>query len=488
MVLIKGSLVSGLYVLQGSVITGEAATTSGSDDQDLTQLWNLRLGHMSEKGLSILGKQNLLSGYKGSRTEFCEHCVFGKQTGGKFSKTAVHSTKRKLDYIHSDLWGPNKVASKSGARYYMTLIDDYSRMVWVYFLKTKDEAFPTFVRWKTMVEKQTDRKVKRLRTDNGLEFCNHAFNDFCSTEGIVRHRTCAGTPQQNGIAERMNRMLCERARSMLSHSGLGQEFWAEAINTACYLVNRSPSTAIECRTLFEVWSDSHADYPQLRVFGCPAYAHVRDGKLEPRARKCVFLGYASGVKGYRLWCNDKKSPGFIISRDVTFNESASLTKEKENTGADTDHDTEEWVEIEVDAVVQSSSGDEVQIGAPELQQTYSITTGRERRQIRPPTRYVNMVAYALTVAESLDLQEPSSYREAISGSDADQWIGAMDEEIESLRKNQTWQLVSLPEGQKVVNCKWVFKKKKGIAGVKAPRYKARLVAKGFTQRQGIDFT
>ena len=109
---------------------------------------------------------------------------------------------------------------------------------------------------------------------------------------------------------------------MLSHSGLGQEFWAEAINTACYLVNRSPSTAIECKTPFEVWSGSHADYTQLRVFGCSAYAHVRDEKLEPRARKCVFLGYASGVKGYRLWCNDKKSPDFIISGDMTFNESA----------------------------------------------------------------------------------------------------------------------------------------------------------------------
>src|SRR3954471_14128148 len=214
-----------------------------------------------------------------------------------------------------------------------------------------------------MVEKQTDRKVKRLRTNIGLEFCNHAFNDFCSTEGIVRHRTCAGTPQQNGIAERMNRTLCERARSMLSHSGLGQELWAEAINTACYLVNRSPSTAIECKTPFEVWSGSHADYTQLRVFGCPAYAHVRDGKLEPRARKCVFLGHASGVKGYGLWCNDKKSSGFIISIDVTLNESTSLTKKKEDAVADTDRDIEERAEIEVVVVVQSSLEDEVHIAA-----------------------------------------------------------------------------------------------------------------------------
>src|SRR3954465_4671474 len=97
----------------------------------------------------------------------------------------------------------------------------------------------------------------------------------------------------------MNKTLCDRARSMFSHSCLGQEFWAAAINTACYFVNRSPSTAIDCKTPFEVWFCSHADYTQLRVFGCPAYAHVRDGKVEPVVRKCVFRGYASGVKGYR---------------------------------------------------------------------------------------------------------------------------------------------------------------------------------------------
>ena len=101
---------------------------------------------MSDKGLSLLNEQNLLDGYKDQALNFCEHCVFGKQTRVKFCKKAVHKTKDKLDYIHSDLWGPNKIPSKSGARYFITLIDDYSRMVWVYFFKTKDEAFSTFVK------------------------------------------------------------------------------------------------------------------------------------------------------------------------------------------------------------------------------------------------------------------------------------------------------------------------------------------------------
>ena len=93
----------------------------------------------------------------------------------------------------------------------LTIIDDFSRKSWVYFLKHKNEVFGTFKQWKNLLEKQTGKQVKRLRTDNGLEFCNLEFNQFCKDEGIVRHRTVRNTPQQNGVAERMNQTLLERA-------------------------------------------------------------------------------------------------------------------------------------------------------------------------------------------------------------------------------------------------------------------------------------
>lgn len=100
----------------------------------------------------------------------------------------------------------------------------------------------------------------------------------------------------------MNRTLLERARCILSNAGLAKEFWTEAINTACYLVNRCSSMAIGFKTPEEVWSGTPANYENLRIFGCPTYAHVNNGKLEPRAIKCIFLGYLDGVKGYKLWC------------------------------------------------------------------------------------------------------------------------------------------------------------------------------------------
>lgn len=124
----------------------------------------------------------------------------------------------------------------------------------MYFLKAKDEVFGKFKEWKTMVEKRTGKVVKTLRIDNGLEFCNKDFDEFCRKEGIVRHRTVRHTPQQNGVAERMNQTLVQRARCMRIDAGLSKKFWAEAVNTAAYLVNRSPSTAIDFKTPQEVWS------------------------------------------------------------------------------------------------------------------------------------------------------------------------------------------------------------------------------------------
>ena len=113
----------------------------------------------------------------------------------------------------------------------------------------------------------------------------------------------------------------DNVRCILLYSKLPKSLWAEALTTACYLVNRSPSTAIECKTPIELLSVRVADYSKLRIFGCVAYAHVKQGKLEPRALRCRFLGYLDRVKAYRLWCIDLKPSKCIISRDVTFNES-----------------------------------------------------------------------------------------------------------------------------------------------------------------------
>jgi hypothetical protein len=139
---------------------------------------------------------------------------------------------------------------------------------------------------------------------------------------------------------------------------MNKRFWAEAANTACYLINRSPSIPLNKKTPIEVWSDTPVDYSQLKVFGCTAYTHVDNGKLEPRAIKCPFLGYGSGVKGYKLWNPETRKT--FMSRSVVFNECVmfydSLTsdhvpdnfdKELQHVSVQVEHvDDEEGVQVQ----------------------------------------------------------------------------------------------------------------------------------------------
>ena len=169
-----------------------------------------------------------------------------------FSKTGKTPKVEKLELVHTDLLGPSLVASLGGSRYYITFIDDSSRNVWVYFLKNKFDVFETFKKWKAMVETEIGLKVKCLRSDNGGEYIDGGFSEYCAAQGIRMEKTIPGTPQQNGMAERMNRSLNERARSMRLHTGLLKTFWADAVSTVAYLINRGPSVPMEFRLPEEV--------------------------------------------------------------------------------------------------------------------------------------------------------------------------------------------------------------------------------------------
>lgn len=266
---------------------GDSSVVSNSE-VDKAKLWHKRLGHISERGLQELSKQKLLCGDKIESLEFCEQCVLGKSTRIKF-KTGQHTTTRPFEYVHSDLWGGGGAARTQtlcGGKYFLSIIDDFSRRVWVFILKSKDQAFSKFREWCINTETRKETKLKYLRTDNGLEFQSKEFADFCKSKGITRHNTVRHTPQQNGLVEMMNRTLLERVRCMLLNAGLPKSFWGEAVTTAAYLINRSPSSAIKFKTPMEMWNGKPADYSNLRVFVCKAYAHIKQDKLGARALRC----------------------------------------------------------------------------------------------------------------------------------------------------------------------------------------------------------
>ena len=446
---------------------------------DNTILWHMRLGHMGERGMLELHKRDLLKGVKTCKLEFCKFCVLGKQSKVQF-KTATNKTEGILDYVHTDLWGPASVASRGGHLYFVSFTDDFSRKVWVYFMRHKSETFAKFKLWKTEVENQTRRKIKCLRSDNGTEYTDSKFQEFCEQHGIMRHFSVRRTPQQNGVAERLNRTIIEKARCLRLNAGLAKNFWAEAVNMACYLINRSPRAALEGKVSEEVWTGNQVDYSHLRVFGCPAYMHISSeerSKLDAKSKQCIFLGYQKGVKGFKLW--DPKANKVVISRDVVFDEKAMLQRTQEE-GKETPQSNKEkdivQVELETHDFDDSSS---------EHMEHRTIASGRTRRVVKPPTRYgfEDLVSYALTTSSG----DPTSFQEAIHSSEKDRWTGAMAEEMESLHKNQTWDLVELPEGEKAIGCKWIFKKKEAMSEGEEVKFKARLVAKGYSQRKGIDY-
>ena len=144
-----------------------------------------------------------------------------------------------------------------------------------------------------MAEKETGMQIKTLRLDGGGEYFFNEFSDFLQKHGVRRQFTCKYTLQQNGVAERMNRTILERARSMRVHAGLPLHLWGATVDTVVYLINRSPSSSIEGKIPEEVWSGKSINYSFLRVFGCIAYAHVdreQRKKLDPKSLKCIFLG------------------------------------------------------------------------------------------------------------------------------------------------------------------------------------------------------
>ncbi|GJV80780.1 retrotransposon protein, putative, ty1-copia subclass [Tanacetum coccineum] len=364
----------------------------------LARVWHKRLGHISEAGLQVLEK----------------HGLFGKKS--------------------LDLWGPSRVESLGGKRYFLSIVDDYSRRVWVYILRFKHEAFGKFKEWKQLVENQTGRMVKKLRTDNGLEFCNREFEHLCIESGIARHLIVFGMPQQNGVAE-----------------------------------------PIEKKTPIKMWSGYPSDYGMLRIFSYVAYPHDKQRKLEPRAVKCVLLGYPEGVKGYKLYRLDDESPKIVTSRNVVFNESVMYKDALKDSGAD-QKDQEDGDD--------EDAGDQETDQPPDLRD-YQLVQDREPRTRTKPLRFrdeSNLAHYAFVAAEEEDIHEPLTYHKAVSCEDSSKWKSAIKEEMDSLRKNKTWELVDHPARQKLVSCKWLFKINEGIEGVQKPRYKARLVARGFTQR------
>jgi hypothetical protein len=163
--------------------------------------------------------------------------------------------------------------------------------------------------------------LKCLRSYNGVEYCRKEFDDYCSYHGIRREKTILGTPQENGVPERINATIMEHARSMRLHVGFPLHLWKDVVDIFVYLINRGPSISLDDGIPEEAWKGKKVNYSFFKTFGCEAFIHIdkeNRTKLDEKSKKCIFIGYDVNDFGYRLW--DYENKKFIRSRDVIFNE------------------------------------------------------------------------------------------------------------------------------------------------------------------------
>ena len=521
--------VNGLYRLNCKQSRMFAALSTNS-----VNLWHRRLGHLNRPSMRLL-RSTMSSGVQseGTATIPCEVCVKGKQHRKPFKKTGAKRAKHVLGLVHSDICGPMHVSSVGGARYFLTLIDDFTRHSVVYFLKSKTEVLEKFKEYKSLVENQTGKRIKTLRTDNGTEYVNENFLSFLRRCGIRHETTIPYTPQQNGVAERLNRTLVERARTMILESGVSTDFWAEAVNTANYLKNRSPTKVLPNMTPQEAWTGEKPDLSHLRVFGCKALVKIPDNnrkKWDSKSKEYIFVGYCEESKGYRMLHPVTKK--FTRSRDVVFfesqfpvrhsssddpfpdvaddNSSQIVTSDihnqqqfqntqthvevgesdgsKEFGGSKTNLTDDSNTGLEINSVEEDSDGSNISVVNKDITDDGEVIrdTFERPKRTRIPNKQIfneNFVVHQATLCKSTD---PATVEEALTSQYAEEWKRAMEEEIQAHVENQTWTLSDVPTGRKAIKCKWVFKTKLKSDGT-VERYKARLVAKGCSQKPGIDY-
>ncbi|GJT14676.1 retrovirus-related pol polyprotein from transposon TNT 1-94 [Tanacetum coccineum] len=478
--------------------------------------WHRRLGHVNFKNLNKLVKGNLVRGLPSKifqNDHTCVACQKGKQHKASCKAKSVSSISHSLQLLHMDLFGPTSVRSLNHKTYCLVITDDFSRFSWVFFLRTKDETSGILKDFIRQIENQLNQKVKTIRCDNGTEFKNRDFIEFCGSKGIKREYSNARTPQQNGVAERKNRTLIEAARTMLADSFLPNTFWAEAVSTACYVLNRVLVTKPHNKTPYELVTGKIPIISYIRPFGC----HVTI------LNTIDHLGKFDG----------KSDEGFLVGSENQANKHAGPQEANQNTGtediidavkrsiakdagdapttsdlkiAEKPVDKEDQVfldelerlkrqEQDANDAVEALRKDNVSpLGISFLIQTNPDQDDSEIPALEDISKNIRML-YSITRRNNhkdfqhclfacfLSQNEPKKISEALED---ESWVDAMQEELLQFKIQKVWILVDLPYGKKAIGTKWVYRNKKDERGV-VVRNKARLVAQGHRQEEGIDY-
>ena len=377
-------------------------------------------------------------------------------------------------------------------------------------MKTRDEALRHFKSYLAQIENQSGKKLKAVRCDNAKEFVEGEFKKCLDEQGIVLETTAPYSPAQNGVAERLNRVLLEHARAMLFKFDLPKSLWEEAVNYACYLKNRSPTRALNGMTPYEALHGKKPDLSNMHEFGCDVWIlkpENQRNKLEPKSEKFIFTGLSSGGNAYRFYST--RTHKVLTSREAHFPKAKAPEPELVEVpwprleGECGSHAPEDKASPLPEAAAPSTPSP---TPAPSIAPSDTVDANKDdppaqRRTSRPTAKVDYRVAAGYKPYKSKDdsaqahfietcyhavTGDPNSIAEARKRPDWPQWEAAALAELEQHRRLRTYELVELPPGRKAVGSRWHFRLKVNSQG-ETVKYKARLVAQGFTQIEGEDY-
>ena len=275
-------------------------------------LWHRRFGHFDGGTLT-----NVRKFYE----ESCPACIMGRMKSRFFCNCSTRS-KRPLELIHTDFVGIIQPTSQGGSNYFVSFIDDYSRYTVVFPMKYSDDVLNKFDEYRKIAENIHGLKVKTIKTSSDDEYLTKEFDEYLIIHNIRRKFVVSGIQQRNSVAKSMNQRLLNMTKCIISESGIPKNLWADALVTACYLINKCPSNGIDGRIPEALWTKRKVLIQHLRVFGCRAWITldptIKNGNLDYKAIECVFIGYTSDENGYKLW--ERAQNNFYISKDVKFDE------------------------------------------------------------------------------------------------------------------------------------------------------------------------
>ena len=493
------------------------------------EVWHKRLGHVSVDMIRSMSTTGCVDGLDvvESKAMPCDGCHFGKQPANSHPSRKEFRECLPGQRMHTDVCHAT-IRSLAGNTMFVTVKDEASGHRMVRFLKSTAGVADALKSMLMEAERQTGRKPLSMRTDNGTEYVNGEVEKLFADAGVEHERSPPYVKQANGIAERENRILCDTARSMLFGADLTRAernlLWAEAVNTAAYIRNRVPNSRTgKDVTPHELWCGSKPNVSHLREFGTAAYVHIpncKRKKFDAKSRKCMLVGYdwlttkvcrvfdrekqiVECVSDVKVEESDTDCRDVFVRRELSEGVTRTTIRMPEEDdvvrqkGDDDIRKPDEDEEPENDRndddiFLDAASEQDVPVLPDPL-----VTTALNRGPGRPPgsrnkpkpstvihpmsTRNKSTIRHAMSVA-----LDPTSVADVEHREDKDEWRKAMDDEMESLRQNETWDLVCLPRSRHVVSSKWVFKSKTNPDG-SLNRRKARLVARGFSQTEGVDY-